>query len=120
MGAAKVVNGKIAIDPAVCNNCGRCAANCPFGAFGEGAVGYQVYIGGRWGKKFSRGLPLSKIITDEDELLQVVEKAILLFREQGKAGERFADTIARIGFENAEQMLLSDELLARKDQILQD
>lgn len=120
MGAAKVVDGKIAIDPAVCNNCGRCAANCPFGAFGEGAVGYQVYIGGRWGKKFSRGLPLSKIITDEDELLQVVEKAILLFREQGKAGERFADTIARIGFENAEQMLLSDELLARKNQILQD
>ena len=47
-----------------------------------------------------------------------MEKAILLFRDQGKSGERFADTIARIGFENAEAQLLGDELLKRKAEIL--
>ena len=43
---------------------------------------------------------------------------ILLFREQGITGERFADTIARLGFENVERQLLSDELLQRKSENL--
>ena len=52
-------------------------------------------------------------------MLDVVEKAILLFREQGVTGERFADTIARIGFEEVERQLLSNELLERKQEILE-
>ena len=52
--------------------------------------------------------------------MQTIEKAILFFREQGITGERFADTIERIGFENAEKMILSDELLARKEQNLSE
>ena len=31
-------------------------------------------------------------------------------------GERFADTVARIGFENVQEQLLSDDLLARKEE----
>ena len=46
------------------------------------------------------------------------EKAILLFREQGKTGERFADTIERIGFEEVEKQLLSNDILDRKQEIL--
>ena len=61
---------------------------------------------------------LSKVFTDQEEVLSVIEKAILLFRDQGKSGERFADTIARIGFENAEAQLLGNELLERKAEIL--
>ena len=34
------------------------------------------------------------------------------------AGERFADTIARIGFANVQAQLLADDLLARKEEIL--
>ena len=56
----------------------------------EGTYGFKIYIGGRWGKKTALGRPLSKIFTDKEEALSVVEKAILLFREQGKTGERFA------------------------------
>ena len=48
----------------------------------------------------------------------MIEKAILLFREQGKTGERFAKTIERLGFENVEAQLLSNDLLERKQQIL--
>jgi hypothetical protein len=51
-------------------------------------------------------------------VLSLVEKCILLFREQGVAGERFADTVARIGFDKAQEMLLSDEILERKEEIL--
>lgn len=118
MGAAKVKDGIMTVDTTVCNNCGRCVGKCPFGAVQHGETGYKVYIGGRWGKKFSHGKPLSKIFTSEAEVLDIVEKSILLFREQGIAGERFADTIARIGFEEVEKQLLSDEILERKQEIL--
>ena len=80
--------------------------------------GYKIYIGGRWGKQVAQGRALDKIFTSEEEVLAVVEKAILLFREQGITGERFADTVARLGFENVQAQLLSDDLLQRKAQIL--
>lgn len=118
MKAAKVEDGVLEIDKDICNNCGRCVGNCPFDAIEEGTPGYKIYIGGRWGKKVAQGQALSKIFTSEEEVLDVVEKAILLFREQGNTGERFADTIARIGFENVEKQLLSNEILERKQEIL--
>lgn len=118
MKAATVEDGVLEINKDVCNNCGRCIGQCPFDAIEEGTPGYKIYIGGRWGKKVAQGQPLSKIFTSEEEVLDVVEKAILLFREQGKTGERFADTIARIGFEEVEKQLLSNEILERKQEIL--
>ena len=118
MGAAKVVDGLLEIDKDVCNNCGRCVGRCHFDALSEGVYGYKIYIGGRWGKKTAHGCPLSKIFTDKEEALGVIEKAILLFREQGKTGERFAKTIERLGFENVEAQLLANDLLERKQQIL--
>lgn len=78
--------------------------------------GYRVYIGGRWGKKVAQGRYLEKVFTDKEEVLSIVEKAILLFREQGITGERFADTVARIGFEEVQRQLLADDLLARKQE----
>ena len=72
----------------------------------------------RSGKNVAQGRALHKIFTDKEEALSVVEKAILLFREQGKKGERFSQTIDRLGFENVEAQLLSDDILARKDEIL--
>lgn len=109
MKAASVTGQKISIDSSVCNNCGRCLHKCPFGAFEKADAGYKIYIGGRWGKKTAQGQPLKKIFTDRDELLNVVEKAILLFRDEGIAGERFADTVERLGFGNVEAKLLENE-----------
>lgn len=118
MKAAKVEDGVLEIDQEICNNCGRCVGNCPFDAIEEGTQGYKIYIGGRWGKKIAQGRALSKIFTSEEELLDTIEAAILLFREQGQTGERFADTIARIGFEEVEKQLLSREILDRKQEII--
>ena len=117
MGAAKLEDGVLEIDKDVCNNCGRCVGACHFDAL-EGTYGYKIYIGGRWGKKTAHGRALSKVFTDKEEALNVIEKAILLFREQGKTGERFAKTIERLGFENVEAQLLANGLLERKQQIL--
>ena len=113
---AKMVNSKITIDENACNHCGRCVGKCPFKAVEDHTDGYRIYIGGRWGKKVAQGRYLDKVFTDKEEVLSVVEKAILLFREQGITGERFADTVARIGFENVQEQLLADDLLARKEE----
>lgn len=113
---ANVADGKIRVDENACNHCGRCIGKCPFGAFEEYTNGYRIYIGGRWGKKVAHGVYLDKVFTDKEEVLSIIEKAILLFREQGITGERFADTVARIGFENVQAQLLSDDLLARKEE----
>ena len=100
---AKVVDGKV--DLSGCNHCGRCMGKCPFGAITY-TDGYKVSIGGRWGKKVAHGIPLTKIFTSEEEVLAVVEKAICLFRDEGIAGERFADTINRLGFDYVNGKLL--------------
>ena len=107
---AKMVDGKIQIDPNACNNCGRCKGKCPFGALEEYVDGYKVYIGGRWGKRVAHGTPLRKVFTSEEEVLDVVEKAILFFRDEGISGERFADTIERLGFEYVEDKLLNNTI----------
>ena len=90
----------------------------PFHAADEGTYGYKVYIGGRWGKRTAHGQALDRIFTSEEEVLSVLEKAILLFREQGNTGERFADTVSRIGFEKVQEQLLGDEILSRKEEIV--
>lgn len=108
--AASVKDGKLVIDPDVCNHCGRCITKCPFHANDEGTYGYRIYIGGRWGKKVASGRALSRIFTSEEEVIEIVEKAILLFRDEGISGERFSDTIARLGFEYVQDKLLNGKI----------
>ncbi|MGN0596005.1 MAG: FAD-dependent oxidoreductase [Ruminiclostridium sp.] len=107
--SAKLTDGKLVIG-ADCNNCGRCRGKCPFGAIPEYTDGYKVYIGGRWGKKFANGRPLDKIFTSEEEVMELIENAILLFRDEGISGERFADTIARLGFDYVQDKLLNKKI----------
>ena len=107
---AKLEDGKLRIDTTACNHCGRCISKCPFGAVNESAVGYKVYIGGRWGKKVAGGRPLDKIFTSEEEVIAVTERAILFFRDEGLSGERFADTIARLGFDYVQDKLLNSQI----------
>ncbi len=108
MKAASLVDGKIHIDNTICNHCGRCHNKCPFGAFASATEGYKVYIGGRWGKKTACGKPLGRIFESQEEVLCVIEKAICLFRDEGVKGERFADTIERLGFDYVEAKLLGE------------
>lgn len=104
--AASVVDGKILIDESICNHCGRCDGKCPFGAVTEYKYGYKVFIGGRWGKKTAFGQPLTRIFETEEEVLDVVERAICCFRDEGIAGERFADTVSRLGFRYVNDKLI--------------
>ena len=39
-----------------------------------------------------------------------IETAILLFRDEGISGERFADTVTRLGFDYVNEKLLSSTI----------
>ena len=114
---AELTDGKLRIAQEKCNHCGRCIEQCPFGAVTEAMTGYKVYIGGRWGKKVAEGRALGRLFTSEEEVIGVVERAILFFRDEGISGERFADTIARLGFDYVQDKLLNSKL--DKKQILE-
>lgn len=116
--AATLEDGILEINKDLCNNCGRCVGKCHFDCIEDGVTGYKIYIGGRWGKSIARGIPLSKIFTSKEEALDVLEKLILLYREKGQTGERLSQTIERIGFDSIEKELLSNDLLNRKQEIL--
>ncbi|SHH86239.1 (4Fe-4S)-binding protein [Clostridium grantii] len=106
MKAASLKNKKMIIDKDVCNNCGICSSKCYFGAMGETKQQYKVYIGGRWGKKIRIGSPLDKLFSKE-EALNIIENTINLYKDKGIKGERFGETIDRIGFKNIEKILIS-------------
>ena len=53
-----------------------------------------------------------------EEVGDIVESAMLWYRENGYVKERFGVTIDRIGVEAFEEALFSGDLLARRDEIL--
>ena len=103
--AAKVEAGALKLSEE-CNGCGRCKGKCPFGVTENYINGYKIFIGGRWGKKVAMGRPLGKLFTSEEEVLDTIERAICFFRDEGIQGERFADTVNRLGFEYAESKIV--------------
>ncbi|MCI9312257.1 MAG: FAD-dependent oxidoreductase [Erysipelotrichaceae bacterium] len=114
---ATLSDGKLNVDQTACNGCGRCKEKCPFGVSEEYRNGYKVFIGGRWGKKMANGIALNKLFTSEEEVLDIIERAILFFRDEGISGERFADTVNRLGFAYVEDRLLNQSI--DKEAILQ-
>ena len=42
--------------------------------------------------------------------MDVVERTILFFRDEGLSGERLADTVARLGFDYVQDKLLNSKI----------
>ncbi|MBN1140175.1 MAG: (4Fe-4S)-binding protein [Deltaproteobacteria bacterium] len=126
MGACAMKEGIMEIDWERCNNCGLCIGKCLLNAIPEGETGYKITLGGRWGKQIRIGSPLRDpscrfqpyAIFSKEEALDIIEKTILLFKEQGLPGERLSMTMERLGVAVTEKMLAAPDLLRRKDSIL--
>lgn len=118
MKAAKLSDGKLAIDDEICKTCGVCTGKCPFKAISyESETLYQIYVGGTWGKRTRKGTPLSRLVT-EDEIFPLLEKTMLWFKENAYLKERLGMAIDRIGAEAFESAIMGNDLLDRKEEIL--
>ncbi len=103
------------------NSCIKPSLN-DFGIEGRRVAGqqeamYQIYVGGTWGKTTRMGTPLSHLVS-ADEVLPLLEKTILWFKENAYAKERLGKAVDRIGADVLEKALFSENLLTRKDEIL--
>ena len=117
MHAPKVVDGKITINRDLCNSCGKCIKKCYFHCLSSKAHGVKILIGGKWGRQGRPGSELSGIYSI-DEALDIIEKTILVYRENAFKKERFGDMIERIGHDKIEAMILSNDPIERKEEIL--
>lgn len=101
----------------ICNGCGKCIDKCAFDCIEEEAYGYQVTVGGKWGKYPRTGTSVPGIFSEE-EVMSIIEKTLLVYREQGHTGERLGVTVDRLGADNFIAQILSDSVLERKQEIL--
>lgn len=116
--AAKLVDGKLEIDNKICKTCGVCVGKCPFKAIShDSETVYQIYVGGTWGKSSRKGTPLSRLVKGE-EIFPILEKTMLWFKENAYQKERLGLAIDRIGVDSFERAIMSDDLLNRKEEIL--
>lgn len=115
--AAKLEDGKMRILDH-CLTCGVCTGKCPFKAVAhESAVRYRIYVGGTWGKSIRMGSPLGAMFTEAD-IAPLLEKTMLWFKENAFEKERLGLAIDRLGLDAFERAVASDDLLARKAEIL--
>ena len=89
---------EITVEEDKCNHCGRCVRSCSTGAW-TGKPGYLLSFGGTFGNEIQNGQELLPIISDEETLFRVTDAAVEFFTEHGQAGERFAKTIQRTGWD---------------------
>ena len=94
--AVSVVDGKAVIDGSKCTSCGVCVGKCPFGM----------------------GTLLSGTYS-EAEVPDMIEKVMLWFKENAYAKERLGAAIDRLGTEKLEADLSTNDLLERKEEILE-
>lgn len=106
--AIEKVDKIVKIDYDKCINCGRCISACPFKAMATEKEGVAVFIGGKFGRKYRIGDRLENIVSLE-EAEEISEKVIAYYSENGNKGERFADTVDRIGFQNVHDAIFGEK-----------
>ena len=114
---AAVKSDMIVIDKEACVQCGRCSDKCPFGAVTGETTLYKIFIGGQWGKHRYLGYELSRLF-ERAEVMDIIESSMLFFKKEGKTGERFRQTIDRVGIDTAEKIITSKKLLDQKEEII--
>jgi dissimilatory sulfite reductase (desulfoviridin) alpha/beta subunit len=87
-----------------CIYCGKCIKSCPVSAW-SGDAGYVVSLGGLYGKQIAIGKHVLPIISNEETLHRVIEITLDFFERQAKAGERFAKTLDRVGWDKLQKAL---------------
>lgn len=89
---------RLSFDRSKCVYCGRCVKSCPSDAW-RGEAGFVVSFGGLYGNRIAVGRRFLPILFEEEKLYALVEAALGFFAKHAKAGERFALTLDRVGWD---------------------
>ncbi|MGE5404385.1 MAG: 4Fe-4S binding protein [Candidatus Saccharibacteria bacterium] len=96
--AIEIVDDVPVIDQSKCIKDGKCMTACPQEAIKAGRKGYNLYTGGKIGRRPHLGQVVASYIP-EDQVIESVEKVLAAFLVLRQDGERIGDTIERIGLE---------------------
>lgn len=81
-----------------CMACGKCISVCPEGTLCENVKGYRILLGGKLGRhpRLARELPG---IFNDQEVLQIVEACLALYKNKSKGGKRFSEILTDTDFD---------------------
>ena len=96
-GALSVGDGRLVYCDEECLACGACAAACPTNAWEPTGVGYAIFVGGKMGKRPRLADRLGLEAETEEAVLRIVSATLDWYAANGRKGERFGDTLARLG-----------------------
>jgi dissimilatory sulfite reductase (desulfoviridin) alpha/beta subunit len=103
--AITLVDNKAVVDYEKCNYCGACIQICPTDAKVADLIGYTIFVGGNVGRH-PRFADKIKEFADETTVIDVIDKSIKLFQDEGKPLERFGVMIDRIGLDEFKKIVL--------------
>ncbi|MBW2599464.1 MAG: 4Fe-4S binding protein [Deltaproteobacteria bacterium] len=98
-GAIEKVDDTVRIDDARCIKCGKCITICPEKAISVKKQGVVLFIGGKFGKSYRIGERVGDVVSIEEAMV-FAGKILKYYEDNASPGERFGDTIHRIGIEN--------------------
>lgn len=90
---------EIIFEPEKCIGCGDCVFTCPTDAWQKRKEGYVIFVGGKMGKFPKLGLKAFDFIESKERVLEIIAKTLEFYKREGKFGERFGDTLERLGLE---------------------
>lgn len=99
-GAVTVDHDGPAFDWDRCILCGDCIGACPTGHLAAEQTGYGIWLGGRLGRHPRLAREVAELAT-EKEVIRLLGWALMVFERERRAGERFAETLDRIGWPDA-------------------
>lgn len=96
---------KVRIDYAKCILCGKCITICPENAVSVNKQGVALFIGGKFGRKYRIGERVGPILSIQ-EAMAFTKIIIAFYEDNAKPGERFGETVNRIGIESIKVALM--------------
>jgi dissimilatory sulfite reductase (desulfoviridin) alpha/beta subunit len=87
----------VRLDGAACIGCGDCIQVCPTGSMAEAARGFRIFVGGKFGRVPRLGRRILPVLRTKEEVVRAASAVLESFRRHGVPGERFAETVDRIG-----------------------
>jgi dissimilatory sulfite reductase (desulfoviridin) alpha/beta subunit len=82
-----------------CLNCGQCIRACSTATIAQAWCGYRVQLGGRLGRHPRLGRELPGIFA-EDQVIEILQDCLALYKERSRRGERFAHLFTDADFES--------------------
>ncbi len=104
-GALKKSGGRVFLDESRCILCGKCIKHCPAHAVSMKKHGVALFLGGKFGKRYTIGQDAG-VILSPDEALAATRVLVDFYRDNARPGERFGIIVGRVGIEEVRAVLM--------------